>query len=87
MIWAPNTPQGYPYGQQLDQGNNAADAAALDTNNDGQLTAADDALSPYYPGDDVVDWIGLSLYYKGGHPISNKRLEAHRRIQVHLPAT
>ncbi|GAA5858385.1 hypothetical protein JCM8547_004673 [Rhodosporidiobolus lusitaniae] len=66
LVWAPNTPQGYPYGQQtafaaLD----AADQALLDTNNNGELDADDDAIAPYYPGDPYVDWIGLSIYYKG----------------------
>lgn len=63
MVWAPNTPQGYPYGQQGTQYNalSAVDKALLDTNNNGQLDAGDDALAPYYPGDDVVDWIGLSI--------------------------
>ncbi|GAA5954071.1 hypothetical protein JCM21900_005398 [Sporobolomyces salmonicolor] len=67
MVWAPNTPQGYPYGQGGSQYTalSAADQAALDTNHDGQLTGADDAFSPYWPGTDVVDWIGLSIYYKG----------------------
>lgn len=63
MVWAPNTPQGYPYGQN---GNaytslSAADQALLDTNQNGQLDAGDDPFGPYYPGDDVVDWIGLSV--------------------------
>ncbi|CEQ38579.1 SPOSA6832_00009, partial [Sporobolomyces salmonicolor] len=67
MVWAPNTPQGYPYGQGGSQyaALSTADQAALDTNHDGQLTGADDAFSPYWPGTDVVDWIGLSIYYKG----------------------
>ena len=39
----------------------AADQTLLDTNNNGVLDAGDDAFSPYYPGDDVVDWIGLSI--------------------------
>ncbi|GAA5923770.1 uncharacterized protein JCM15063_003757 [Sporobolomyces koalae] len=66
MVWAPNTPQGYPYGQQQNfYSLSAADQALLDTDKNGQLDAGDDALSPYYPGDDLVDWIGLSLYYKG----------------------
>ncbi|GAA6010200.1 hypothetical protein JCM10207_005663 [Rhodosporidiobolus poonsookiae] len=66
MVWAPNTPQGYPYGQTTQfQSASAADQALLDTNNNGELDADDDSLAPYYPGDDVVDWIGLSIYYKG----------------------
>ncbi|TNY18137.1 glycoside hydrolase superfamily [Rhodotorula diobovata] len=67
MVWAPNTPQGYPYGQQYTQYSalSAANQALLDTNGNGELDAGDDAFSPYYPGDDLVDWIGLSIYYKG----------------------
>ncbi|GAA5846837.1 hypothetical protein JCM9279_004460 [Rhodotorula babjevae] len=67
MVWAPNTPQGYPYGQQYTafQALSAANQALLDTNGNGELDAGDDAFSPYYPGDDLVDWIGLSIYYKG----------------------
>ncbi|KAK4057668.1 hypothetical protein OIO90_001316 [Microbotryomycetes sp. JL221] len=64
MVWAPNTPQGYPYGQTLDD-SSAADARALDTNGNGVLDSDDDSLAPYYPGDAYVDWIGVSIYYKG----------------------
>lgn len=68
MVWAPNTPQNYPYGQTQDFTTlSAADQTLLDTNNNGVLDAGDDAFSPYYPGDDVVDWIGLSIYYKGAY--------------------
>jgi hypothetical protein len=62
MVWAPNTPQGYPYGQQQNFYTlSTADQTLLDTNRNGQLDAGDDALSPYYPGDDLVDWIGISI--------------------------
>ncbi|SCZ90202.1 BZ3500_MvSof-1268-A1-R1_Chr1-3g01836 [Microbotryum saponariae] len=64
MVWAPNTVQGYPYGQSF-AATSAADFALLDTNGDGAITVADDGFAPYYPGDEVVDWIGLSIYYKG----------------------
>lgn len=37
------------------------DITALDTNRNGILDADDDSLLPYWPGDDVVDWSGLSL--------------------------
>jgi hypothetical protein len=59
IVWAPNTPQSYPYGQSsanLDP----ADLALLDTDHDGKVTNTDDPFSPFYPGDDQVDWIGLS---------------------------
>ena len=25
----------------------------------------DDPYGPYYPGDDVVDWVGVTVYYWG----------------------
>lgn len=44
---------------------NATEATALDTSGDGQLSPLDSPFSPYYPGDEYVDWVGLSVYYKG----------------------
>ena len=44
---------------------NATEATALDTSGDGVFDNADDPFAPFYPGDDFVDWIGLSVYYKG----------------------
>lgn len=64
IVWAPNTPQSYPYGQTT-TATTPEDLALLDTNHDGQVTNADDPFTPYYPGDEFVDWIGLSTYYKG----------------------
>ena len=37
----------------------------LDTNSDGLLDLTDDPYAPYYPGDDAVDWVGMSLYHWG----------------------
>lgn len=39
--------------------------ALLDTDADGARTQADDPYRPYYPGDEHVDWVGLSLYHFG----------------------
>ncbi|MBZ6370618.1 MAG: hypothetical protein LBE44_01600 [Microbacterium hominis] len=63
IVWAPNTPQGYPYGQTgtAFTSLSSVDQALLDTNQNGVLDAGDDSLAPYYPGDDLVDWIGLSI--------------------------
>lgn len=62
MVWAPNTGVGYPY---LGAGNPLPTKdPELDTNGDGRVDSADDPFSPYYPGDDVVDWVGVSLYSK-----------------------
>lgn len=89
MVWAPNTPQGYPYGQQGAQYNalSAVDKALLDTNNNGQLDAGDDALSPYYPGDDVVDWIGLSICASRGPPFWLVLLAARLTLRVSAKQT
>ncbi|TPX35049.1 mannan endo-1,4-beta-mannosidase [Synchytrium microbalum] len=37
----------------------------MDTNKDGVVNGTDDPYGPFYPGDDYVDWVGLSLYYYG----------------------
>ncbi|GAA6041634.1 hypothetical protein JCM8097_007782 [Rhodosporidiobolus ruineniae] len=66
MVWAPNTGQGYPYGQTSQfAAASAADQALLDTNGDREFNYLDDPYSPYWPGEEYVDWIGLSIYYKG----------------------
>ena len=66
MLWAPNYGGGYPFtdGAYMAQ-RGSADATALDTNHDARLDHADDPYAPYYPGDDVVDWVGMSLYHWG----------------------
>jgi hypothetical protein len=66
MLWAPNYGGGYPFagGQHAAQAG-TADGALLDTDGDGTLTQADDPYAPYYPGDDAVDWVGMSLYHWG----------------------
>jgi hypothetical protein len=37
----------------------------LDTDGVGTVNGADDPYAPYYPGDDAVDWVGMSLYHWG----------------------
>lgn len=52
----------YPYGQSFTaQNTSPADQILLDTDGNGVLSSADNSLDPYYPGDAVVDWIGISL--------------------------
>jgi len=63
IVWAPNTGQGYPYGMQAPA--NATEAGALDTSQNGAFDNADDPFAPFYPGDEYVDWVGISVYYKG----------------------
>jgi hypothetical protein len=66
MVWAPNQGSGYPFrGGAFGAAPGSADALALDTDGDGALTPADDPYAPYYPGDDAVDWVGMSLYHWG----------------------
>jgi hypothetical protein len=66
LVWAPNTSEGYPF--PLDARPvvaNTNELRAMDTNNDGVVTAADDPYEPYYPGDEWVDWVGMSIYHYG----------------------
>lgn len=66
MMWAPNYGGGYPFtGGQFAARPGTPDFAALDTDHDGTLTMSDDTYAPYYPGDDAVDWVGVSLYHWG----------------------
>ncbi|AMM33532.1 hypothetical protein SA2016_2867 [Sinomonas atrocyanea] len=65
-IWAPNEGGGYPFeGGAYEAKPGTADFTALDTDKDGRLTQEDDPYSPYWPGDDAVDWVGLSVYHFG----------------------
>ncbi|MGM0601159.1 MAG: hypothetical protein ACQETH_15220, partial [Candidatus Rifleibacteriota bacterium] len=41
----------------------SAEFKTLDTNQDNVLDENDDPYLPYYPGDDVVDWVGFSFYH------------------------
>ncbi|WP_235434440.1 glycosyl hydrolase [Gordonia sp. w5E2] len=66
MMWAPNYGGGYPFeGGKYMARSGTEDYQLTDTNGDGKLTADDDAYAPYYPGDDAVDWVGISLYHWG----------------------
>jgi hypothetical protein len=66
MLWAPNTGLGYPFhGGRYEAPPGSAAARALDTNGDGSVSAADDPYAPYWPGDDAVDWVGMSVYHFG----------------------
>ena len=70
MMWAPNYGGGSPFtGGRFGAAPGSADAARMDTDRDGAVTAADDPYAPYWPGDDAVDWVGMSLYHWGdAHP-------------------
>ncbi|GIG29377.1 hypothetical protein [Cellulomonas marina] len=66
MVWSPNYGGGFPFdGGGWTAKPGTADWSAMDTDGDGALTMADDMYAPFYPGDDAVDWVGLTLYWFG----------------------
>ncbi|TPX55188.1 hypothetical protein PhCBS80983_g05524 [Powellomyces hirtus] len=65
FVWAPNVGGGYPFDNSMTAAVDPAEFAALDTNRDGVLTIADDSYAPFYPGNEFVDWVGLSTYWFG----------------------
>lgn len=66
MLWSPNYGGGYPFsGGPHEAKPGDGEFAVLDTNGDGRLTMTDDPYAPYWPGDDAVDWVGMSLYHWG----------------------
>ncbi|MHA7208375.1 glycoside hydrolase family 26 protein [Arthrobacter sp. MDT1-65] len=66
MMWAPNYGGGYPFSGGVHEAlPGMAGFPELDTTGDGVLTPDDDPYAPYYPGDDAVDWVGMSLYHWG----------------------
>lgn len=81
MMWAPNYGGGYPFGGgRFEAVPGSAARAALDTDGDGALTSADDPYAPYYPGDDAVDWVGMSLYHWGAaYPWGGERTARGRQ--------
>ncbi|MHA7209732.1 OpgC domain-containing protein [Arthrobacter sp. MDT1-65] len=69
MVWAPSYAAGYPFTEAYGAVEGLASGAvtALDTNGNGLIDGGDDPYAPYYPGDDAVDWVGLSLYHFGSY--------------------
>lgn len=68
MVWSPSYGAGYPFGasaRAVDP-SGQVEVDVLDTDGDGTLDEADDPYAPYYPGDEAVDWVGLSLFSFGG---------------------
>lgn len=71
MLWSPNIGIAYPFKARPDSPSLPPSLLSdpynqfryLDTNNDNRLDSADDPYLPYYPGNEYVDWVGLSLYY------------------------
>jgi hypothetical protein len=61
-MWTPASGAGYPYhfGQQSQFRNDAF--PYLDTNEDGVFDQLDESYSPYWPGEEFVDWVSLCVY-------------------------
>jgi hypothetical protein len=89
MMWAPNYGGGYPFaGGSYEAKPGTAGFASLDTNGDGTLTMLDDAYAPYYPGDDAVDWVGMSLYHWGAtYPWGENELPEPEKLAQQLTGT
>ncbi len=87
MMWAPSYAGGYPF---LGGGYHADPAApgVLDTDGDGVLTERDDGYAPFYPGDDAVDWVGMSLYHWGeDYPWGENEVPAPDKLVDQLSGT
>ncbi|KAI8610025.1 glycoside hydrolase superfamily [Chytriomyces sp. MP71] len=68
FVWSPNASNGYPFGgKQVPN----AQLGPLDSNGDGTLDNNDDPYTPYWPGDQYVDWVGMSVYWKGDPATGN----------------
>jgi hypothetical protein len=63
MVWSPTAAEDYPFRDPSTTTAGGGALGALDTTGDGVWDFDDDAYSPYYPGDDVVDWVGLTAYH------------------------
>ena len=81
MAWAPNEGAGYPFSGGAFAGNDPA----LDTDGDGSVGPGDDPYAPYWPGDDAVDWVGMSLYHWGNeYPWGENELPAEGSFRALL---
>ena len=63
FVWAPNSGNGYPfpnYTYSAVPGTSNWDPL-LDTNGNGRYDALDDPYTAFYPGDEWVDWVGMSV--------------------------
>ncbi|KAJ3126616.1 hypothetical protein HK098_007371 [Nowakowskiella sp. JEL0407] len=70
FIFAPMEGNGYPWSgwQPKTAQMSSDDTILLDTNRDGKVLEGDNPYNPFYPGDNIVDWFGISLYWKGDYP-------------------
>jgi hypothetical protein len=64
MVWEPYLGKDYPFDRNRNAPQPGSEGfALLDTNGDGAWNGSDKAYEPYYPGDDAVDWVGLTAYH------------------------
>lgn len=64
MVWEPYLGKDYPFARSRNAPAPGSEGfALLDTNDDGTWDGADSAYEPYYPGDDAVDWVGLTAFH------------------------
>ncbi len=98
IAWTPFVAGGYPYGiyknmtqaEYINGGyGTAADWTLLDTNGDGKLSDTigekDDPYSPFYPGDQYVDWVGLSCYHFGNaYPWGENEIPEPRKFAFQI---
>jgi hypothetical protein len=63
FLWAPNSGNGYPFpnGPHSVTITSPSFDKELDTNGDGLYNDLDDPYSPFFPGDEWVDWVGFSV--------------------------
>jgi hypothetical protein len=89
MLWAPNYGAGYPFtGGTYEIKPDNPDFPLLDTNHDGIVDARDDMYAPYYPGDDAVDWVGMTLYHWGDvWPWEKNIIPEHDKFESQLSGT
>ena len=68
MVWETANGAFYPYNggrYQCLSNTVCSDFSVLDTNGDDKLDMNDDMYTPYYPGDDSVDWVAQSIFHYG----------------------
>ncbi|MCU1518710.1 MAG: hypothetical protein JWQ75_3431, partial [Pseudarthrobacter sp.] len=64
MVWQPYLGRDYQFERHRSAPAPGSDGfAGLDTNGDGRWDGSDAAYAPYYPGDDAVEWVGLTAYH------------------------
>jgi hypothetical protein len=73
MVWSPTAAKDYPFREATSSPPKGVPLESLDTSGNGVWDQEDSAYEPYYPGNDAVDWVGLSVYHDttGAGPAKN----------------